>query len=100
MTYHFDPQAVQLRAAPSNPILPIQLISGDDLATLLLYSGTTSAFRTWCTDLGITPVPGRRDIYDPVLVRQRLDEAQRLNTPANLDQPTSLVEQRRQRRGE
>jgi hypothetical protein len=57
---------------------PILLISSDDLATRMGYSGTTSAFRGWCASMRIAPVPGRRGYFDPALIRRRLDEAQGL----------------------
>lgn len=56
----------------------IDLISGDELAKRLRFEGTTSAFRKFCHDTGIRSVPGRKDCYDPVAVRQRLDSIQGL----------------------
>lgn len=58
--------------------LGIELVSSDELAACLGYSGTNSAFRDWCVSMRITPVPGRRGYFDPALVRRRLDEAQGL----------------------
>ena len=82
--------------------LGIRLIRSEELAAQMGYEGVNNAFRDWCAKLGITPVPGRRGIYDPVLVRRRLDEAQGLiggnasSTPATM----TAVEKRRARRGE
>ena len=56
----------------------IDLMTGEALARRVGYGGATNAFRDWCAKLRITPVPGRRGYYDPVLVRKRLDEAQGL----------------------
>jgi hypothetical protein len=56
----------------------IDLMTGEALARRVGYDGVTNAFRDWCAKLHITPVPGRRGYYDPVLVRKRLDEAQGL----------------------
>lgn len=54
----------------------IKLITGAELAELFCYSGMTNACRKFIHDLGIHPVPGRKDCYDPMAVRQRLDHAQ------------------------
>lgn len=80
---------------------PINLIHADELAKRMGYASANSSFREWAASLRITPVPGRRGLYDPVLVRRRLDEAQGLlmtmpNTP---DRPLTHVEKRRARRG-
>ncbi len=82
------------------PIDPIQLISAEDLARRLGYAGANNAFRDWCAQVGIKPVPGRRGFYDPVAVRRRLDVVQGLAdaTPDGA-RPMSLVEKRRARRG-
>lgn len=81
--------------------MTIQLITSDKLAESLGYSGPNHAFRTWCTQMRITPVPGRRGVYDPVLVRRRLDEAQGLALNAIEDDAQGgLVAQRRARRGQ
>ena len=81
----------------------IRLISIEQLAQELGYSGANSSCRDWLATLRITPVPGRRGWYDPLLVRRRLDEAQGLlrQTPetAGTNAPISLTEQRRVRRG-
>lgn len=81
----------------------IRLISIEQLAQELGYSGANSSCRDWLATLRITPVPGRRGWYDPLLVRRRLDEAQGLlwQTPeaASTNAPISLTEQRRARRG-
>jgi hypothetical protein len=81
----------------------IGLVSRDELARALGYSGAHEAFRTWCAAMRITPVPGRVGWYDPRLVRRRLDEAQGLlgepPAPEAGERALSLVEQRRARRG-
>ena len=85
----------------------IELLKTEQLAKMCGYTSASPAFRLWCASLGITPVTGRRDVYDPILVRQRLDEAQGL-LPKNPDvvvarreldeNSLSLVEQRRLRK--
>ena len=77
----------------------LELITTEELAKMLRYSGANSAFREWCVSLRITPVPGRRGFYDPKLVRRRLDEAQNLleSGATAASGPQSLVEQRRAR---
>ena len=78
-----------------------ELISAEDLARQMLFSGVNGAFRDWCALMRIHPVPGRRGVYDPALVRRRLDEAQGLATGegAALGAGAGLVAQRRARRG-
>lgn len=75
----------------------IDLISGDELAARLLFKGPTSAFRKFCHDTGIRSVPGRKDCYDPVAVRQRLNLVQGLNS-ANADDGLGLLEMSKVRR--
>ena len=60
---------------PLNSWLP-PLITGAELAEILRYSGVTSAFRSWLKFAEIETVPGRKDIYDPHHVRQRLNAVQ------------------------
>jgi hypothetical protein len=74
-----------------------ELISAEDLARQMLFSGVNGAFRDWCALLRIHPVPGRRGVYDPALVRRRLDEAQGLLQGEGVG--AGLVAQRRARRG-
>lgn len=76
----------------------LDLITTEELAKRMGYSGATDAFRSWCTQMRITPVPGRRGVYDPVLVRRRLDEAQGL-TEGTQEGAGGLVRQRRVRLG-
>ena len=82
----------------------IQLIPLEKLAQDLGYSGPNASCRDWLAMMRITPVPGRRGWYDPLLVRRRLDEAQGL-TPVPADtlstapKGPSLTEQRRLRLG-
>lgn len=54
----------------------IRLLSGEELAHELRFDGTTSSFRRFCKSAGIEPVPGRKDCYDPVVVRHRLNRIQ------------------------
>lgn len=77
--------------------LGIELVSSEDLASRLGYSGTNAAFRGWCVSMRITPVPGRRGYFDPALVRRRLDEAQRL-LAAQSGEAEGFVAARRARR--
>jgi hypothetical protein len=73
-----------------------------ELVEAMRFNGTIRSFRRWCRNIGILPVPGRNGIYDPKLVRKRLDEAQNLTSPppdTAETPPLSLVEQRRVRRG-
>lgn len=69
----------------------INLMTGEELAGALRYSGRTAAFRKFLHDIGIKPVPGRKDCYDPVAVRQRLNLVQGL-TFANADDDAGLLE--------
>lgn len=75
----------------------IDLISGAELAARLRFEGRTGAFRKFCHDTGIRPVPGRKDCYDPVAVRQRLDSVQGLTTTVAAEN-VSLLEMSRVRR--
>lgn len=77
----------------------IRLVTSEELAHDLGYSSANDAFRSWCTKLRITPVPGRRGVFDIALVRRRLDEAQGLEVQSNaISQETDLVAIRRARR--
>lgn len=75
----------------------IHLITGKELAASLLFDGTTSAFRKFCVGADIRPVPGRRDCYDPVAVRIRLDRIQGLEQGAE-NQSDSALSRSRMRR--
>ena len=79
------------------------MLTGDELAALMRFSGVTTRFRAWCREMEIRTVPGRANLYDLKHVRQRLDRAQGIiegTAPGNVDSPPlSLVEQRRMRRG-
>lgn len=75
----------------------LDLIRAEDLAHKMGYSSANGAFRAWCAELRISPVPGRRGLYDPSLVRHRLDEAQGL-APSDAADCGSLVAARRARR--
>lgn len=77
----------------------IRLVSSEELAQTLGYSAPNDAFRSWCAKLQITPVPGRRGVFDIALVRRRLDEAQGLEERNNANsQDVDLVAMRRARR--
>lgn len=80
------------------PPQQISLISTEDLAASMGYSGATTSFREWCTSMRIQPVPGRRGYFDPALVRRRLDEAQGLSEVADIADTDGLVSARRLRR--
>lgn len=78
----------------------IALITSADLAKLHGYANVTSQCRAWWRGLGIKPLPGRRGVYDPKHVRERLDQAGDVLPEANLiETPSdSLVSQRRKRK--
>jgi len=59
----------------------IDLITGAELAERLRFQGQTGAFREFCKKTGIHPVPGRKDCYDPVAVREKLNQAQGIAQP-------------------
>jgi hypothetical protein len=82
----------------------LRLMTGEELAKLMCYDGVTSGFRAWCRQLGIKTVPGRKNVYDPVHVRARIDAAHGIdhpptsrNEPKN-DHELSFTEQSRIRR--
>lgn len=77
----------------------IKLVSSDDLAAELGFAAPNDAFRGFCRSLGITPVRRNPNIYDPKLVRARLDQAQGLLNSKQPFKKESLVHQRRARRG-
>lgn len=79
--------------------IELRLIQGEELAKMHGYSGVTSQCRAWWCSLGIEPVPGRKNIYDPRLVRNRLDQAGGLATAklTNDSATVSLVDQRKAR---
>ena len=82
-------------------ILPIRLITGEQLAAATGFPSVNARFRSWCREIGIATVPGRRNIYDPELVHERLDISQGLSSPTpqdSVEKPLSLIEQRRMRR--
>ena len=82
--------------------IDLVMLTGDELAALMRFSGVTTRFRAWCREMEIRTVPGRANLYDLKHVRQRLDRAQGIEGAAlgNVDSPPlSLVEQRRMRRG-
>ncbi|MDO6732447.1 hypothetical protein Q4577_20660 [Marinovum sp. 2_MG-2023] len=82
-----------------SPLFP--LLTGEELAELMGYTGVTSSFRTWCKHMGINSVPKRSGKYDPKHVRDRLDIMQNIKAPAASENPAvaiSPVGQRRARR--
>lgn len=78
----------------------ITLISGEELARLHGYASVTSQCRDWWRKLGIRPLPGRRNIYDPKQVRERLNEAGGLSAAKAVNEcdTVSLVDQRKARK--
>ena len=78
----------------------LTLISGAELAKLHGYSSVTSQCRSWWSSLGIKPLPGRKNIYDPMHVRERLNEASQLSSTKLLGESTavSLVDKRKARK--
>lgn len=78
----------------------VTLISGAELAKLHGYSGVTSQCRAWWRSLGIRPLPGRKNIYDPRHVRERLNEAGGLSSATSLSEiaKVSLVDKRKARK--
>lgn len=78
----------------------LTLISGAELAKLHGYSSVTSQCRAWWRSLGIKPLPGRKNIYDPMHVRERLNEAGGLSATKMLSEGAmaSLVDQRKARK--
>lgn len=77
----------------------IQLITADELARELRFDGPTSAFRKFCKSAGIEPVPGRRDCYDPVAVRHKLNEMQGLGTSSKPGPQGALTRSMMRRNG-
>lgn len=75
----------------------IDLITGAELAERLRFKGQTGAFREFCKKTGIQPVPGRKDCYDPVAVREKLNQAQGI-VPTSAIAGTNLLEISKERR--
>ena len=84
-------------SAASPGSISIRLITADELARELLFNGPTSAFRAFCKKAGIKPLPGRKDCYDPVAVRHRLNEVQGLGN--NVTAESALTRSRVRRNG-
>lgn len=83
----------------SQQLPPIRLITAEELAHELRFEGTTSSFRKFCKEAGIQPVPGRRDRFDPVAVRCRLNEIQGLGIGLQNDSEGALARSRARRNG-
>ena len=99
MTATISPMSLPDRSSAG---VDLVMLTGDELAALMRFSGVTTRFRAWCREMEIRTVPGRANLYDLKHVRQRLDRAQGIEgaAPGNVDSPPlSLVEQRRMRRG-
>ena len=99
MTATISPMSLPDRSSAG---VDLVMLTGDELAALMRFSGVTTRFRAWCREMEIRTVPGRANLYDLKHVRQRLDRAQGIEgaAPDNVDSPPlSLVEQRRMRRG-
>lgn len=78
----------------------VSLVSGNDLAKAHGYDGVTAQCRAWWRSMGIRPLPGRKNVYDPVQVRHCLNQQQGL-IPKEDERdaaPTSHVEQRKARK--
>lgn len=69
----------------------ITMIKGKQLASSLGYSGVTHQFRAWIASIGIQPLPGRRDCYDPKQVRGCLDVASGIVRPATVMAAPEIV---------
>lgn len=85
--------------APNLAPVQIRLITGEELAHELLFAGTTSAFRQFCKNAGIEPVPGRKDCYDPVAVRHKLNEIQGLGASPDARPESALARSIMRRNG-
>lgn len=83
----------------------VKLVTAEELAKLLRFERANGSFYAFLRSLGITPVPHRRGVFDPVFVRRRLDELQGL-LPPGVSEPAGLTDgkrallARRSRRGE
>ncbi len=75
----------------------IRLINSSELASALGFDGVTSAFRRFCNSAGIEPVPGRKNFYDPVAVRNRLDRLQGLGSDLHSAADRALQKSRMRR---
>ncbi len=76
----------------------ITLIQGPELAQKLGFSGVTAQFRAWTKSVGIRPLPGRKNVYDPKQVRACLDKASGLAKTGETARPASLTAQRKARK--
>lgn len=76
----------------------ITLVPGAALAELLGFSGVTAQFRAWTKSIGIHPLPGRKNIYDPKQVRACLDKASGLEKIGETVSAAFLVAQRKARK--
>ena len=74
----------------------VTLVSSEDLAHRFGYKSPNAAFHAFCKKLNISPVPGRKAMFDPMLIRRRLDEAQNLFAS---NEGLSHVQRRRIRNG-
>ncbi len=96
------PDLMDKRATSQSDLNGLRLVTGEELAEAFRFSGVTGAFRKWCAEIGVASVPGRKNLYDPKLVRDRLDAIQGPQSqPINTDiaASMSLVEKRRIRCG-
>lgn len=75
----------------------IRLMTSQELAVELRFSGVNSAFRKFCNDADIRPVPGRRDCYDPIAVRVKLDRMQGLQPLSEAQSDSALIRSRMRR---
>jgi hypothetical protein len=96
------PDLMDKHATPQSDLNGLRLMTGEELAEAFRFSGVTNAFRKWCAEIGVASVPGRKNLYDPKHVRDRLDAIQGLQSQTNnpdISVSMSLVEKRRIRRG-
>lgn len=88
----FKPEQLQV-------VQMIALIRAEDLAEAWGYSGPNSAFRDFCSKMGVKHIPGRPGWFDPKHIRHRLDAVQGIGAQAAAAPTLSLVEQRKARNG-
>ena len=98
-----ESQIIESENVPSPSIrsefLGIHLVTATELARELRFEGATSSFRRFCKAAGIEPVPGRRDCFDPVAVRYRLNAIQGLEKSKEAGSQGALERSRMRRNG-
>ncbi len=81
----------------NDPFADVRLMTGQELAEALRFSGTTTAFRKFLHDADIRPVPRRRDCYDPRTVRAKLDRMQGLEHGPEAQSDSALTRSKMRR---